>query len=50
MNQSNWTGRFSRTSREAFGHSIEFERPSTIWGGYVIAFSCGFLLAVVLCG
>ena len=49
---SNWTGRFDRTSREAFGHSIQFDEQHTgdRWVGIVAAFVTGFLLALVLMG
>ena len=52
MNNSNWTGRMSRTSREAFGHTIELGKPylgdSIV--GLVAAFIAGFLLAMVIFG
>ena len=52
MNNSNWTGRMSRTSREAFGHTVELDEQHTgdRWVGIVAAFVAGFLLALVLMG
>ena len=52
MNNSNWTGRMSRTSREAFGYTIELDKPhlGDSLVGLVAAFIAGFLLAIVIFG
>ena len=52
MNNSNWTGRMSRTSREAFGHTIELDKPhlGDSLVGLVAAFIAGFLTAMVVFG
>lgn len=52
MKDSNWTGRWNRTSREAFGHSVDFEEQHTgdRWVGLAAAFAAGFLLALAIFG
>jgi hypothetical protein len=50
---SNWTGRFARTSREAFGHQVEFDRhdPDRLVGvvvGVCIVFVLGMLVGGAL--
>lgn len=49
---SNWTGRFPRTSREAFGHQVEFHRdhdPDKLVG-YVVAICIVFVLGMLVGG
>ena len=52
MNNSNWTGRMSRTSREAFGHTIELDKPhlGDSLVGLFAAFVVGFLTAMAVFG
>ena len=48
---SNWTLRFPRTSREAFGHQVEFRHrnPDRIVG-YVVALSVAFVIGMMVGG
>lgn len=48
---SNWTGRFPRTSREAFGHQVEFHHhdPDKLVG-YVVGALCVFVLGMLIGG
>jgi len=52
MKDSNWTLRFNRTSRDAFGNSVEFDEGHT--GdravGVVAAFVAGFLACLIFLG
>jgi hypothetical protein len=47
MKDSNYSLRFHRTAREAFGHSLEFESPGSRgdrWVGYIAIFIAGLLI------
>ena len=47
MNNSNYSLRFSRTAREAFGHSLEFDnRRGDKWVGWAAIFIAGFLIGL----
>ena len=51
MNNSNYSLRFSRTAREAFGHSLEFNEPVRrieAWIFGVAIFATGFLLGYLV--
>lgn len=51
MNDSNWTGRWNRTSREAFGYSLQQEQHiGDKYVGLVAAFAAGFLLCLIMQG
>lgn len=51
MNNSNWTLRWNRSAREAYGHSVEFEPH---WGdrlvGYGAIFAFGFFFGLIVAG
>jgi hypothetical protein len=47
---SNWTGRFPRTSREAFGFSDEPHHTGDHAVGIGAAFLAGFALALLILG
>lgn len=49
MNDSNWTLRFPRSAREAYGHQIKFdqhEHNRSAW--LLIVFTLGLLLGALL--
>jgi hypothetical protein len=49
MKDSNYTLRFNRTARDAFGHSLEFdENRGDRWVGYVAIFIAGLLVGAWL--
>ena len=51
MIDSNHTLRFNRTSREAYGHFVEFDQPHQkfeAWIYAVVVFAFGVLLGVLL--
>lgn len=49
MKDSNYTLRWNRTSREAYGHTIQLEdHPGDKLVGILSAFIAGFLLAMVI--
>lgn len=52
MGNSNWTGKFPRTSREAFGYTvyIEEQHMGDRLVGLVAAFAAGFILAMLVFG
>lgn len=49
---SNWTGKFPRTSREAFGHTVHIEEQhmGDRLVGLVAAFAAGFFCCLILLG
>ena len=50
MQNSNWTLRFARTSREAFGHTVYFENSVDNWEAIIKAVFLvfiGFMLGMV---
>lgn len=51
MSDSNYTLRWNRSAREAYGHDIEFDRtdPDRIVG-WAFALGAAFLLGVILGG
>lgn len=51
MNDSNWTGRWNRTARDAYGHSLQQEpHLGDKYVGLVAAFVAGFLTAMIVVG
>ena len=52
MNNSNWTLRFSRSAKDAYGHYIEFEDRSKADRVVfmVCLFALGFVLGIVVGG
>lgn len=48
MNDSNWTLRFPRTAREAYGHDIKFddEHFGYKWAGVFVAFVWGIVVGL----
>ena len=51
MNNSNWTLRFARSSREAFGYSVYFENSVDNWEAVIKAaflMFIGFMLGITL--
>ena len=48
MNNSNYTLRFSRTGREAYGYDVSFNDKSDklVWGLFV--FGLGFILGLLI--
>jgi hypothetical protein len=47
---SNWSLRFPRTSREAFGHQIEFREDPDKLVGHVVAACVIFVLGLIVGG
>jgi hypothetical protein len=52
MRDSNWSLRWNRTAREAFGHDVDFHDSSYSefdkWVGWIFIFIFGFLVGAAL--
>jgi hypothetical protein len=51
MHDSNWTLRWNRTSKEAYGHDVEFDSSYNEfdkWVGWIMIFIFGFLVGAAL--
>jgi hypothetical protein len=51
MRDSNWSLRWNRTAREAFGHDVEFDSSYSEFDKFVIwvtIFAIGFITGVLL--
>lgn len=53
MPNSNWTLRFPRTGREAFGHECRFKSSADRWDravGWIVAACCALVAVMSLAG